>query len=161
MKCAFTLTYSWYHQSRCHRSRWVNDLVRASRRRLHGSLGMGRDLVRSGAHAMNPLVCLPLSYWLSSVAVIVAVVGLAVGVPVGVYCAKSGAKLAIKLCGEQNGCALRIADEKAQTTQDLEKYLQELHAKHPEILRARAAAQAILRDTDPTLPAMPDKEPPK
>ena len=50
---------------------------------------------------------------------------------------------------------------KAQTTQDLETYLQELHAKHPEILRARAAAQAILRDTDPNLPAMPDKEPPK
>jgi hypothetical protein len=90
----------------------------------------------------------------------VIVVGAAVGVPVGIFCAKYGAKLAIEMCGEQNDCALRIKDEKKQTTQDLEKQLQALHAKHPEILRARAAAEKLLRDTGEN-PVVRDKEKPK
>lgn len=96
---------------------------------------------------MNPLVCMPLSHWLSWVAALVAVVGVSVGVPVGIFCAKHGAKLAIKLCSQAQGCALRVADEKAQTTQDLEAQLRALHLAHPELAQARRAMDAILKET--------------
>jgi hypothetical protein len=100
-----------------------------------------------------------MSHWLSWVAALVVVVGAVVGVPVGVFCAKHGAKVALELCAEQNGCALRITAERAQTTQDLEKQLQALHAKHPEILKARAEAQRILHESGEH-PSMPEPKKP-
>ena len=105
---------------------------------------------------MSPLVCMPLSHWLSWVAALVAIVGAGVGVPVGVFCAKHGAKVALELCAEQNGCALRITAERARTTQDLEKQLQALHAKHPEISRMNTAMKDALKDTGEGLPVVPE-----
>ena len=105
---------------------------------------------------MNPLVCMPLHSWLSWVAALVVVVGVAVGVPVGIFCARHGAKLAIKLCSQTQGCAMREAEEKAQTTQDLEAQLRALHLKHPELAKARKAMDAVLKESDPNLPAMPE-----
>ena len=65
--------------------------------------------------------------------------------------------MAIRLCSETEGCALRIADEKKQSTHDLEAQLRALHLKYPELAKARRAMDAVLRDTDPNLTAVPDR----
>ena len=70
---------------------------------------------------MNPLVCMPLHSWLSWVAALVVVVGVAVGGPVGIFCARHGAKLAIKLCSQTQGCAMREAEERRRPRRTLKR----------------------------------------
>jgi len=88
---------------------------------------------------MSPLVCMPFSHWLAWSAGLLFVVGSA--------CAYSGAKLAIRLCAKQNGCAMRIEREKAQTTQDLTEQLRILREKNPELAAIHEAARRALSDS--------------
>ena len=69
-----------------------------------------------------------------------------------------GAKLAIRLCAKQNGCAMRIAKEKKQTTQDLREQLEALEKARPD-LKQRREAMEKLADTDPNLPSIPEQKP--
>ena len=95
----------------------------------------------------DPLVCMAFTHWLAWTAGLMFVIG--------TLCAYAGAKLSIVMCSKQNGCAMRVAAERKQTTQDLEKQLLELREHHPEILKIRAEAQRILRETDEH-PAIPE-----
>ena len=103
---------------------------------------------------MTALVVLPL--W----QVLLGVLGIAalVGVPSAFFGAKYGARLAVELCAKQQGCAMRLGEERKHDTQNLEEQLRALHAAHPELKAARAAADRILRETGES-PAMPEPRP--
>ena len=105
---------------------------------------------------MNPLVCMPLYHWLSWVAGIVALVAVVVGTPIGILCAYSGAKLAIRACAKQQGCAMRISREKAQTTQDLSEQIAKMRAENPELAAIHEAARKALEETG-NHPAIPER----
>jgi hypothetical protein len=96
---------------------------------------------------MNPLVCMPLYHWLSWVAALVVVIGVAVGMPVGVFCAYAGAKKAIKMCSRQNGCAMRIEEERNKATQDLTEQVRRMREANPELAALHEAARRALNDT--------------
>ena len=99
---------------------------------------------------------MPLYHWLSWVAALVVVVGAAVGVPVGIFCAKAGAKMAVELCSKAQGCALRMAKEKAQTTQDLSEQIAKMRAENPELAAIHEAARKALEETG-NHPAIPER----
>jgi hypothetical protein len=101
---------------------------------------------------MNALVILPL--W----QVLLGALGIAatVGFPSALLGARYGAKLAIEMCARQQGCAMRAADERKQTTEDLEAQLAALHLKHPELKAAREAMNKVLADTGEN-PAIPER----
>ena len=73
--------------------------------------------------------------------------------------ARNGAKNAIDLCSSHWGCSMRTDADHNKTTHDLELQLQALHAKHPEILKARAEAQRILHESGEH-PSMPEPKKP-
>jgi hypothetical protein len=83
---------------------------------------------------------MPFTHWLAWTAGLMFVIG--------TLCAFAGAKLSIILCSKQSGCAMRVSAERKQTTQDLEKQVQAMHQKYPELLKIRAEAQRILKETD-------------
>lgn len=92
---------------------------------------------------MNALVILPL--W----QVLLGALGIAatVGFPSALLGARYGAKLAIEMCARQQGCAMRAADERKQTTQNLEEQLASLRKAHPEFQAVREATDRVLADT--------------
>jgi hypothetical protein len=103
---------------------------------------------------MNALVILPL--W----QVLLGALGIAatVGFPSALLGARYGAKLAIEMCSKQQGCAMRVTEERKQTTQDLEAQLAALHLAHPELKEAREAMNRVLADTGEN-PAIPESKP--
>lgn len=106
---------------------------------------------------MNPLVCLPLNYWLSWITGIVVVVAAVVGIPTAIFGARHGSRLAIELCAKQQGCVMRVTEEQKQTTQNLQSQLEALHAQNPELFsRMNKAMKRALNDTGEH-PAIPER----
>jgi TolA-binding protein len=101
---------------------------------------------------LNALIIIPV--W----AAILGAVGIAamVGFPSALLGARYGAKLAVELCAKQQGCAMRVNQERQQTTQNLEEQLAALHKKHPELAKAREAMNRVLKDTGENV-AIPEK----
>jgi hypothetical protein len=100
---------------------------------------------------MNALVILPL--W----AAFLGAIGIAamVGFPSALIGARYGAKLAVDLCAKQQGCVMRVNQERKQTTQNLEEQLAALHVAHPELKAAREAMNRVLSETGEN-PAIPE-----